>query len=324
MSHIVLLMAILIGGLAPAVVRAEFDGFNLAVAPGRRVDVGGYRLHIYCEGEGTPTVIMDAGLGSSALEWLPVQAAIKRYTRACVYDRAGYGWSDPGPLPRTSMQVTEELYLLLQEAEIPGPYILVGHSFGGYNVQLFARRYAHLTAGLVLVDSAHPEQVERFQAPPIDYPSVPKHTAGTVMMTGRPIMPANMPEEAAIKAQLLLSRRQARLTIADELMHFEESAEEVRCSGPMPAVPLVVLSRGISERLRADDSIRALLIEAVWRQLQDELAELSPRSAHIVADMSGHNIHIDQPELVGDAALRVVDIWRQGNPAEARQFAIHD
>ncbi|MGQ0657762.1 MAG: alpha/beta fold hydrolase [Chromatiales bacterium] len=321
LQHIVLSSAILLSALLPLWARADFDEFDVVNPPGQLVDVGGYRLHIYCEGEGTPTVVMDAGLGGSALEWLPVHGVIKNHTRSCVYDRAGYGWSDPDPLPRTSSRIADELSLLLQKAAIPGPYTLIGHSFGGYNVQLFARRHAHLTAGLVLVDSSHHEQVQRFQARPIGYNLLPENVGGLLIMSGRPVMPATMPQEAAIKAGLLLSRMQTRLTIANELIHFQASADEVRSAGSMPPVPLVVLTRGVSERLRDDDSTRAHLIEAVWRQLQHELAELSPRSIQVIAGQSGHHIHLDQPRLVSDAALRVVEIWRHGSPAAERQFA---
>ncbi len=324
LQHIVLSSAILLSALLPLWARADFDEFDVVTPPGQLVDVGGYRLHIYCEGEGTPAVVMDAGLGGSALEWLPVQELLKNYTRACIYDRAGYGWSDPGPLPRTSSRIADELHLLLQEAATPGPYILVGHSFGGYNVQLFARRYGHLTAGVVLVDSSHPEQVQRFQALPIGYNLLPDNAGGLVIMSGRPTMPASMPEEAALKAELLLSRMQTRLTIANELIHFQASADEVHSADGMPPLPLVVLTRGVSERLRDDDSARAHLIEALWRQLQDELVELSPRSTQVIASESGHHIHVDQPDLVSNAALRVIEIWRHGGPAELPQFAAHD
>ena len=107
--------------------------------PGRLVDVGGYRLHIYCAGEGMPSIIFDSGVGGFSLEWTRVQKVLARRTRVCTYDRAGYGWSDLGPLPRTSERITRELHTLLEKAGVAGPYILAGHSFGGYNAQLFAR-----------------------------------------------------------------------------------------------------------------------------------------------------------------------------------------
>src|SRR5690349_3053542 len=100
-------------------------------APGQLVDVGGFRLHINCVGTGSPTVVLDAGLGGSSLDWNLVQAELGRITRVCAYDRAGMGWSDPSPQPRTPGQIGRELHTLLTNAGIAGPYVLVGHSLAG-------------------------------------------------------------------------------------------------------------------------------------------------------------------------------------------------
>ena len=127
-------------------------------APGRLVDVGGLLLHVNCAGAGTPAVIFDAALGASSISWSLVQPAVARITRACTYDRAGFGWSHAGPLPRTAGRVAGELEALLRRADIPPPYVLVGHSFGGLVMRIFASRYRDRTAGLVLVDPAHPEE----------------------------------------------------------------------------------------------------------------------------------------------------------------------
>src|SRR5215212_4988242 len=107
-------------------------------APGQLVDVGGYRLHIQCVGAGSPTVVLDAGLSGSSLDWSLVQPELGRSTRVCAYDRAGMGWSDPGPQPRTPRQIADELHTLLTNAGIVEPYVLVGHSLAGKNVRLFA------------------------------------------------------------------------------------------------------------------------------------------------------------------------------------------
>src|SRR5687768_15970578 len=121
--------------------------------PGRLVDVGGYRLHIQCVGTGSPTVVLDAGLGGMSLVWDLVQTEIGNTTQVCAYDRAGLGWSDPGPQPRTPGQIARELHTLLTNAGIPGPYVLVGHSVGGKNVRMFALQYPDQVAGMVLVDA---------------------------------------------------------------------------------------------------------------------------------------------------------------------------
>jgi pimeloyl-ACP methyl ester carboxylesterase len=132
--------------------------------PGRVVDVGGYKMHIDCTGQGTPTVILDSGLGDSYISWRKVQPQLAQFARVCSYDRAGLGYSDSSPRPRTSRDIAEELHMLLHNAGIFPPYILVGHSMGGYDVRLYASLYRGEVAGMVLVDSSHPEQQKRFPA----------------------------------------------------------------------------------------------------------------------------------------------------------------
>jgi len=126
--------------------------------PGRMVDVGGHRLHLCCAGEGSRTVVMDSGLPGSSLSWSLVQPEVAKFTRVCSYDRAGLGWSDVGPTPRTSRRIVEELHRLLKKAEIEGPYVLVGHSFGAPNMRLYASKYPDEVAGMVLVDPLHPRE----------------------------------------------------------------------------------------------------------------------------------------------------------------------
>jgi pimeloyl-ACP methyl ester carboxylesterase len=120
----------------------------------RRVDIGGYRLHLVCAGHGSPTVVLEAGWPAGGDAWAGVAPTIALQTRVCVYDRVGEGSSDVGPSPRTPLHMVRELHLLLTRAHVPGPYVLVGHSFGGLLVRLFAVTYPHDVAGLVLVDSS--------------------------------------------------------------------------------------------------------------------------------------------------------------------------
>lgn len=279
--------------------------------PGALVDAGGHRLHIHCLGEGGPAVIMDAGLGGTSLEWVGVQRRLARHVTACVYDRAGYGWSEPGPGPRTSSRIADELYVLLRNAGIEGRYVLVGHSFGGYNVQLFAHRYPYLTAGLVLVDASHPEQVERFRRPPIGLNTAPRTQRGLVSFSRPPDVPASMPEGLRAAALRLVRTAKARQAVKEEFLQFETSAAQVREAGALPEVPMVVLTHG--QRVWPQGH-RGNLIEDLWMRLQDELAAQTAHAAHIVAAASGHHVHLDQPELVSDAILMVVDFARSEAP----------
>ena len=128
--------------------------------PGQMVDVGGYRLHINCTGTGSPTVVIEAGLGDWSTSWGGVvQPEVAKTTRVCTYDRAGLGWSDASSLPSDAAQFAKELHTLLQNANVPGPYVMVGHSLGGLIVRVFAHDYASEVAGVVLVDSMNPKQV---------------------------------------------------------------------------------------------------------------------------------------------------------------------
>ena len=139
---------------------AEVDDY-----PGILINIGTHQLHIHCTGTGTPTVIIDSGMGGFSLEWWRTQKTLSGYVKVCSYDRAGYGWSNPGPSPRTTKRIAEELRILLKTAHIPGPYILVGHSFGGFNIRYFASQNPDMVAGMVLIDSSHPRQFERLPAP---------------------------------------------------------------------------------------------------------------------------------------------------------------
>ncbi len=140
---------------------------DLAVTPppGQLVDIGGYRLHLWCTGNGAPAVILDTGLGGSSAGWGFVQPDVARFTRVCSYDRAGMGYSDPGPSPRTARRIASELAKLLDRSGIAGPVVLVGASIAGFNVRVFASDHPERAAGLVLVDASH--EADRHEVPPM-------------------------------------------------------------------------------------------------------------------------------------------------------------
>jgi pimeloyl-ACP methyl ester carboxylesterase len=130
-------------------------------APGQMIDVGGYRLHLYCVGENTdgrPTVILESGLGATSSSWGWIQPSVAKTTRVCAYDRAGMGWSDSSPAPRNAQNIAAELHTLLQNAQIPGPYVLAGWSYGGMYARQYAEQYPDEVVGMVLLDSSSPEQ----------------------------------------------------------------------------------------------------------------------------------------------------------------------
>ncbi len=279
-------------------------------APGLMVRVGDHRLHLYCMGRGEPTVILDSGLGGNSLDWVSVQPGVAKYARVCTYDRAGYGWSELGPLPRTSERIAEELHTLLERAGVLGPYVLVGHSFGGYNVRLYASQYPDQIAGVVLLDSAHEDQFMHFQKN-----GITRHTTGTNFFTASgPSVPENLPQEVRPLAQKLVEKSSAFMALRGEMMSFRRSAEQVRQSSPLPDVPVVVITRG--KRVWPHNE-RGNRLENLWRELQDDLATRTTYhrsdtgASHVLAKNSGHYVHLDEPGVVINAIRRVIESNQQ-------------
>lgn len=297
-----LLLAVMLGWAAVAV-GAPVNG----QPPGRLFSVGTHRLHLHCEGEHTPTVVFESGLAGLSLEWLEIQRQLATRARTCAYDRAGYGWSEPGPEPRTSARIVDELQRLLARAGIKGPLILVGHSFGGLNAQLYAHRYPHQVAGLLLIEASHADQIERFKRPPLNLNTAPSNRWRMPAFAAEAGLPQHFPSAwRNIALQILYSPR-TRNAFANEYLSLRESAAAVGAERAVLGIPVVVLSRG----LQVARGPRAGIIESVWSDLQAELARLSPYAAHIIARHSGHHVHLDQPQLVVDAVNLLVDSARQ-------------
>ncbi|PZV01113.1 MAG: alpha/beta hydrolase, partial [Leptolyngbya sp.] len=162
LAVVFLLGLIMLGAAYESV--AEATDARAYPPPGQMVDVGGYHLHINCTGVGSPTVVIDAGWGDWSAKWSWVQPEVAKTTQVCTYDRAGMGYSEAGSLPRNAKQFAKELHTLLHQANIPVPYVLVGHSLGGLSVRVFAHDYAAEVAGVVLIESMSPAQFS--QAPP--------------------------------------------------------------------------------------------------------------------------------------------------------------
>jgi len=150
----VLMVASVSGGYET--VRESLDGRAYPM-PGQLVDIGGHRLHLYCTGSGSPTVVLEPGGGAASSDFGWVTPAVARDTTVCVYDRAGRGWSDPADGPQDGIHIAADLHTLLERAQVPGPYVLAGHSFGGLYVQSFAAQFPGQVAGLVLLDSTAPK-----------------------------------------------------------------------------------------------------------------------------------------------------------------------
>jgi pimeloyl-ACP methyl ester carboxylesterase len=289
--------------ILPGVARSEAVSLE---PPGQLIDVNGHDMHINCLGNKSPTIILDSGAGGFSLEWRNIQYSLAQYARVCAYDRAGYGWSEMGPLPRTTKRIAHELHTLLQNAGIHGPYIIVGHSFGGFTAQYFARYFDDEIAGLVLVDSSHEEQVYRLPENGKDVVRRSLHQDRSNTIT-KSVLHEHFPEEEAAVAQQLMQRWSAMLTWREEMANYALSSRQLRDvhHRPILQIPIVVLSRG--KRVWPDTPYGDAM-EAAWKELQNELNDMSGNSTHIIAEKSGHVIHLDEPELVVDAIHDVLYI----------------
>lgn len=274
--------------------------------PGRLVHISGRSLNIYCTGRSTPTVILESGLGDGIDEWDRVQPAISKFARVCSYDRAGYGGSDAGPLPRTSDIIAEECHRLLQQAGERPQYVLVGHSFGGYNVRVFDARYPNEVAGMVLVDSVQEDE----------YALLPP--AWSVWATAF----TNHYRDQARWAPLAITFGITRLRLwlegiqipprilqvkylqarASELENIRTSAEQARAAGTLGSKPLIVLTAGKNNDAVLTNGLSRRDLdtyERVWvNDVEPRLAALSRRSRRIVLMDSGHDVPHDRPDAI--------------------------
>jgi pimeloyl-ACP methyl ester carboxylesterase len=277
--------------------------------PGRLVDIGGYRLKINCTGTGSPTVVLEAGLGDVLTEWNRVQAEAAKFSRVCSYDRAGYGGSDPGPMPRTSAQIAGELHTLLGRAGEKPPYLLVGHSFGGYNVRVFNGAWPGEVAGMVLVDSTQEDQyellpkawraigaamVERYRRQARWSPVFINLGIARLMLRFRGVQgPYPILQSKYLKAR------------AAELEAIRVSAEQARAADHISDAPLVVLTAGRNSDSALNSGLGAGDFEEYRRiwvdELQMRLARLSTRGKRIIVPDAGHDVPSERPGMIVNA-----------------------
>jgi pimeloyl-ACP methyl ester carboxylesterase len=314
---------------------------RLPPPPGRLFDIGTHRLHLDVRGSGDPPVIFDAALGASSLSWTYVAREVASFTRACAYDRAGFGWSEAGPLPRTAERIADELRRLMAAAGIAPPFVVVGHSFGGLVARILASRHPGEVAGLVLLDPAHPEdwldpttddqerlrrgvvlcryakQAARFGIADLVAALVRVGAYGSARLTalaaGRGALrrmdeavlapAAKLPPELRAITPRFWTQPRFYEALGSQIGSLCESARSVRLDQEFDDTPLVVVSgdTNTGERQRAR---------------QAALATRSRRGRHVLAEGSGHWIPLDRPDVVVAAVREVVDLVRgdQGVP----------
>ena len=321
---LVLLVLLVAGMLLSSGYQAFATGRDLEKypAPGQLIDVGGYRLHIYCVGEGSPTVVMEAGMSGWSTDWLLVQPEVAEVTRACAYDRAGYGWSDEGPRPQDSQQVATALNRLLAEAGIEGEIILVGHSLGGVFAQYYAREYPEQVVGLVLVDSVHPRQSQIMPEAVRDKyeGNLERLTAftrvfaptGLLRLAGQTVSPIadKLPDEYQDMVRALGYQSKAYRALDAEMAAFRQSQAQVQEAGPLPKhILLATIRATVVENYPPGFS--ADTVKPIWDEMQADLSD-SATLPPVVATHSGHYVHVDEPDLVTQTILDVVNRVREG------------
>lgn len=299
--------------------------FSKIPVPGILVDAGGHKLHLNVQGKGSLTVIFENGAADFSFIWSLVQPEVAKFATTVSYDRAGYAWSEPGPLPRTSKQICWELHTALNKANLKPPYILVGQSFGGFLVRAFARYYPKEVVGIVLVEAVQedqkifmggdqPQLIRSFakgrSLPNVQTEFTPAADTVTSIDSNSEADPlfnrfSKEVQQMQVWAQsqpTFIASVQAEMDwspedVADLYTHKNDSAYML---GNMP---LVVLTRGKGGFDGRQDS---LLLEKERLQAQEELTKLSTNSKHIIDINSGHNIHVEDPAVVIEAIKSVV------------------
>lgn len=271
------------------------------VAPGMKVVIDRFSLHVSCMGSGNTTVLFEAGLGGSSMEWIPVQKRVAGRARACIYDRAGYAWSDPSPNSSHAQALSREADVMLDKIGVVGPLILVGHSFGGFVVRELALLRQADMLGMVLVDASHEKQLQKLE----------KLVGKNMMPRGNNFFvspveaPEALPNELRRKIKAFSRMRKTHSALHNEMRYFRESAHQVSRDRVRVNYPVTVISRGLD--LYSSDPLGKQKT-AIWEELQEDLTTLSPQSKRIIAVENGHHVHTENPALVADAIFDILDL----------------
>ena len=310
-----LILVVLLAGLVYQFVATRL-AYREYPAPGRMVAVSGHGMQLYCAGKargGEPTVVMDSGIGGGVLDWQTVQPKVAEFARVCSYDRSGLGWSESGPKPRTSPRIVKELHALLENAGVGGPYVLVGHSFGGANAQLYAAEYPKEVAGMVLVDSALDSRVLDKDLRDAAEGATPSPlTLKAMAPLGIVRLLSGGSEGFGEERNAIYNSTRHIYAFADESATINESVAEATDAAPsLGEKPLIVLSAGAREYPGFTKG-QAKRMDEQANEFEAGFTDLSENSKLVLAKDSAHYIQFDRPELVVDAIRRVVDAARDG------------
>lgn len=280
-------------------------------APGQLIDIGGYRLHIFCTGAGAPAVILDNGLGGSFLGWGYVQPEVAKFARVCSFDRAGMGFSDSGPTPRTSTRIASELHAVLDRIGMQEPVVLVGASFGGLAMRVFASEYQDRSAALVLVDASHEDQAARYAAAGAPEQGIwyARAVPLAAMLGAMRIAGNSLEHEEELPADMRQYAHVGRSTkayrgVVDEYLDSRLSAAEVKATRRKLKIPVIVLTAG-----QSDDLPQA---RAAWQEMQRDQLQISDLSCQITEEQAHHVMPIETPQAVVRAIRLAVNAVMSG------------
>jgi len=282
-------------------------------APGQIYVVNGYKMHLWCAGEGSPTIILESGAGNDSLVWGKVKPGLSNTTRVCSYDRAGTGWSEPQPGPRDSDHIVEQLHGLLQQAEITGPIVLMGHSIAGMHMRDYVTRYPQNVKGIVFVDGSTPMQQDHFpeelraKMPRLIWTQI--LVGGAALYLGVPRVlgqchPGKGPEDWEVGDLQGEDGCSVNVPVAaGEYTAFEQDGIETIHTGPYGDLPILIFSQDpantVDKNMSQSLSPQAFAeMNSTWNQMQEDLKKLSTRSRRIIAKGSGHYIELYRSDLL--------------------------